>query len=172
MSQTGCHQKRNRCQNYYQNGNGNIDGQHQDQRSQNCKDAGHKLCERLQKAIGNDFHIRYGTADQVASGLPVNVAERNMLQMRKEVTPQIPDGMRRQTVGTQGHQPLKQGTDHNCCCEYHSCFSQRREVHLMGCHYAVHRITNQNRHIERKTGSDQCEQKHACQFLAAGLGIR
>ena len=61
-----------------------------------------KLGERLEETIGDDLHVRNRSADQIASRLSVNVAQRHVLQMGEKITAQVPDGVCRQTVGTPG----------------------------------------------------------------------
>ena len=47
LRQLRSHQQRERCQNHHQNGDGDVDGQHEHQRSQNGEDSRDKLGERL-----------------------------------------------------------------------------------------------------------------------------
>ena len=92
--------------------------------------------------------------------------------MGEKITAQVPDGVCRQTVGTQGHEPLEHGAHGNGQRQNQNDLPQLRKVYFVGCDYAVHRLTDENGDKQRKPRSDQCKEQHSEQFLAARLGIR
>ena len=95
-----------------------------------------------------------------------------MLQVTEQVAPQITNSVCRQTVGTEGHEPLEQGTDSNGQCQYNDDFPQLWKVYLVYSNHAVHCLTNEDRHKQGKSCADQRKEQHSQQFLAARLGIR
>ena len=143
------HQQRQGCQQHHDQRDLPADGQHESERARDGQNAGEQLCEAHEKTVGELVDVGNDAAERIARGMAVKVRERQPLQMRERLSPQIARDGKAHAVVDRGHDPLRQRRQRREDGDTHADGADRGKIDLSRADDPVDRAANEDRDIER-----------------------
>ena len=145
----GNEQRQRRDENHHKRNRG-LDGQHDDQRSENGQNAGKKLVEAKEKPVGKLVDVVDHAAQKSAGGAAVEIGKRQALQLFKRFPPQTVDQMVRHAVVQNIHAPLRERGDQSTDPDRNADAGYARQINRIRTEHFVDGVSHQKRHGKRQ----------------------
>ena len=125
-----CHKEGNRRNENYHKSNAHIYRQHKSESSHNGSHPGKELCKSHQKSVGELIHVRDHAADHISRRMPVNVFQRQDLDLAEGLVPDIPHNLIGHFIVAHIHKPLGKGCNQRTHADLNHYPEHRRKIHL------------------------------------------
>ena len=136
-----------------------VNEQHKQQRPANGHEAGKQLGKAHKQPVGKLIHVCNDPAHRLPVGMPVQVAEGQLLDVPEGLLPQVPNHLKGNAVVQLSHAPLGQGAGSGGQSNPQENGAQSLKIHLPRAQNAVHAPAHQNGHIELAGHTGQGQKK-------------
>ena len=155
------HQEGERRQSNHCNGNSDVDGQHEAERTQNGNHSREQLCKAHQKTVRKLIGVRDHAALDFSVGMGINIGKRELFNLMKSIVPDVPHNVIGHLVVAQVHQPLSKAGEHGADRYFDDDTDDSRKLHFSRTDHKVHNFTGQLRNIQlqRHRHKGKCKRK-------------